>query len=105
MTRFISYFLSLLIFVSGSAFCAEKKNEKSPTEEQSLKDIPEPIKCYGMISEVTGDEGMTVGLGVRLCAGTQDAKATLLCYKMAFESLSLNRGLAVELCGSGRKLD
>jgi hypothetical protein len=53
---------------------------------------------------MTGDENMPVGLAVQLCAGTKNAKATLLCYKVAFEVLQLNRGLAIELCGEGRKL-
>jgi hypothetical protein len=48
---------------------------------------------------------MPVGLAVQLCAGTKNAKATLVCYRTAFEALKLNRGLAIELCSEGRKLE
>ena len=49
--------------------------------------LPKPIVAQGMIVWKRGDEKMTVGLAVQLCAGTKNAKATLLCYKMAFEKL------------------
>ena len=68
------------------------------------KDVPEPIKCYSFLVDITGDEKMPVGLAVELCAGTKNAKATLVCYKMAFEKLQMNRGLAIELCGEKSKL-
>ncbi|SDJ22583.1 hypothetical protein SAMN04487926_13828 [Paraburkholderia steynii] len=100
MTKFIS-FLSSLVLASGTALCAESTNS---IDDKSLKDVPEPIKCYGYLGDVTGDEKMSVGLAVQLCAGTKNAKATLVCYKMAFERLGLNRGLAIELCSEGRKL-
>lgn len=101
MIRFISLILSGLVLASRIALCAESTNG---IDDKSLKDIPEPIKCYGYLGDVTGDEKMSVGLAVQLCAGTKNAKATLVCYKMAFETLGLTRGLAVELCSEGRKL-
>jgi hypothetical protein len=36
--------------------------------------------------------------------GADNGLSALLCYKLAFEGLKLNRGLAIELCGEGRKL-
>lgn len=81
-----------------------QKKENISIDHESLKGLPEPIKCYSFVGDITGDEGMPVGLAVELCAGTKNAKATLICYKAAFEALELNRGLAVELCSEGRKL-
>ena len=91
--------LGLLFLVSSAATCAQ-----SAGKAINNKDIPEPIKCYALLGDATGDKEMTVGLGVQLCAGTKDAAATLLCYKTAFNTLELPRGLAVELCSESRKL-
>ncbi len=96
MTRFVS--CVLLALASGTAFCAERS-----IDDKSLEDVPEPIKCYGFLGDIAGDKEMPVGLAVQLCAGAKNAKATLVCYKMAFEALKLNRGLAIELCSEGRK--
>ena len=96
MTRFVS--CVLLALASGTAFCAEPS-----IDDKSLQDVPEPIKCYGFLGDITGDKEMPVGLAVQLCAGAKNAKATLVCYKMAFEALKLNRGLAIELCSEGKK--
>jgi hypothetical protein len=104
MIRFFSFLLISLVLASGTALCAESTKGNINIDDKSLKDVPEPIKCYGFLGNITGDEKMPVGLAVQLCAGTKNAKATLVCYKMAFEKLELNRGLAVELCGEGRKL-
>jgi hypothetical protein len=104
MIRFFSFLLISLVLASGAALCAESTKGDINIDDKSLKDVPEPIKCYGFLGNITGDEKMPVGLAVQLCAGTKNAKATLVCYKMAFEKLELNRGLAVELCGEGRKL-
>ena len=104
MIRFFSFVLSSLVFASGIALCAESTKENISIDDKSLKDVPEPIKCYSFLGDITGDEQMPVGLAVQLCAGTKNAKATLVCYKAAFEALKLNRGLAIELCGEGRKL-
>ena len=103
MIRFFAFALSSLVLASGTALCAESTKEHISIDDKSLKDVPEPIKCYGFLGNITGDEKMPVGLAVQLCAGTKNAKATLLCYKLAFEELELNRGLAVELCGEGTK--
>ena len=104
MIRFFSFVLSILVLASGTALCAESTKENISIDDKSLKDVPEPIKCYGFFGDITGDKEMPVGLAVQLCAGTKNAKATLVCYKMAFEALKLNRGIAIELCGEGRKL-
>ncbi len=104
MIRFFAFVLSSLVLASGIALCAESTQGNISIDDKSLKDVPEPIKCYISLGDITGDEQMPVGLAVQLCAGTKNAKATLVCYKMAFEKLELNRGLAVELCGEGRKL-
>jgi len=104
MNRFFSLVLSSLVLASGTAFSAESTKENISIDDKSLKDIPEPIKCYSFLGDVTGDEEMPVGLAVQLCAGTRNATATLFCYKMAFGALKLNRGLAIELCSEGRKL-
>ena len=104
MNRLFVFVLSSLVLASGSAICAESPNGKISIDDKSLKDVPEPIKCYSFLGDITGDEKMPVGLAVQLCAGTKNAKATLVCYKMAFGGLELNRGLAIELCGEGRKL-
>lgn len=96
MIRFVS--CVLLALASGTAFCVERS-----IDDQSLKDIPEPIKCYTFLGDITGDKEMPAGLAVQLCAGTKNAKVTLVCYKMAFKALNLNRGLAIELCSEGRK--
>ena len=104
MIRFVSFFLSSLVLASGTALCAESTKEHISIDDKSLKDVPEPIKCYSFLGDITGDEKIPVGLAVQLCAGTKNAKATLVCYKMALEGLELNRGLAIELCGEGRKL-
>jgi hypothetical protein len=102
MIRFFSFVL--LVLASGTALCAEPKKDNISIDDKSLKDVPEPIKCYSFLGDITGDKEMPVGLAIQLCAGTKNAKATLVCYKMAFEALKLNRGLAIELCGEGRKL-
>jgi hypothetical protein len=102
MIRFLSLVLCSLVLASGTALCAEFSNVS--IDDKSLTDVPEPIKCYGYFGDITGDKEMPVGLAIRLCAGTKNAKATLTCYKMAFDALGLNRGLAIELCGEGRKL-
>ena len=104
MLRFFALAFSSLVMASGTALCADFPNEGMSIDDKSLKDVPEPIKCYSFLGEVTGDEKMPVGLAVQLCAGTKNAKTTLLCYKMALEALKLNRGLAIELCGEGRRL-
>jgi hypothetical protein len=105
MIRYSSFVvLSSFVLASWPAFCAESTKEKISIDDDSLKDVPEPIKCYTFLGDITGDEEMSVGLAVRLCAGTKNAKATLVCYKLAFEGLKLNRGQAIELCGEGRKL-
>jgi hypothetical protein len=104
MLRFSALALSSLLSASGTALCADFTKENITIDDKSLRDVPEPIKCYGFLGDITGDEKMPVGLAVQLCAGTKNAKATLVCYKMAFEALKLNRGLAIELCGEGRKL-
>jgi hypothetical protein len=101
MIKFTRFILSSLILVSSAAICRESTGKDAIIND---KDIPEPIKCYGFIGDITGDKEMPVGLAVQLCAGTKNAKATLACYKMAFEALGLNRGLAIELCSEGRKL-
>ncbi len=104
MNKFFAFVLGSLVLASGAALCAESTKDNISIDDKSLKDVPEPIKCYSFLGDITGDNEMTVGLAVRLCAGTKNAKATLLCYKMAFESLELNRGLAIDLCGEGRQL-
>lgn len=104
MIRFFSFVLISLVLASGAAQCAESTESNINIDDKSLKDVPEPIKCYSLLGDITGDEEMPVGLAVQLCAGTKNAEATLVCYKMAFETLQLNRSLAVELCGEGRKL-
>lgn len=101
MMKLTPFVLSCLIMATSAATCAESADKGTNIND---KDIPEPIKCYAFLSDITGDKEMTTGLGVELCAGTKDAEATLLCYKTAFEALGLNRGLAVELCSEGRKL-
>jgi hypothetical protein len=93
--------LGILLLVSSAATRAESADKGININD---KDIPEPIKCYALLGDITGDKEMTIGLGVQLCAGTKNAKATLLCYKLAFGALGLNRGLAVELCSEGRQL-
>lgn len=103
MIRFFSFIL-IGFLASGAALCDESIKENISIDDKSLRDVPEPIKCYGFLGDITGDKEMPVGLAVQLCAGTKDAKATLACYKIAFETLGLNRGLAIELCGEGRKL-
>ena len=102
MSRFVSLVLCGLAFASGTALFAE--SPKVSIDDKSLADVPEPIKCYGYFGDVTGDKEIPVGLAIELCAGTKNAKATLTCYKMAFEALELNRGLAIDLCSEGRKL-
>jgi hypothetical protein len=104
MIRFFSFVLSSLVLASGTALCAESTKGNISIDDKSLNDVPEPIKCYMFVGESTGDKEMPVGLAIELCAGTKNAKATLLCYKLAFEALKLNRGLAIELCSEGRKL-
>jgi hypothetical protein len=104
MNRFFLFVLSSLVLVSGSALCAESPKGKISIDDKSLNDVPEPIKCYGFLGDITGDKEMPVGLAVQLCAGTKNARTTLVCYKMALEALELNRGLAIELCGEKRKL-
>jgi hypothetical protein len=104
MIRLFSSILICLVLASGTVLSAEPKKENISIDDKSLNDLPEPIKCYTFTSEITGDKEMPVGLAVELCAGTKNAKATLVCYKIAFEKLELNRGLAVELCSEGRKL-
>jgi hypothetical protein len=101
MIKLTPFVLGILFLVSSAATCAESADKGININD---KDIPEPIKCYALLGDITGDKEMTVGLGVQLCAGTKDAKTTLLCYKVAFSALGLNRGLAVELCSEGRKL-
>jgi len=101
MNKLAPFVLGILFLVSSAATCAESSDKGIDIND---KDIPEPIKCYALLGDITGDKAMTVGLGVQLCAGTKNAKATLVCYKMAFEALKLNRGLAIELCGEGRRL-
>ncbi len=102
MSKFHSLVLCSLVLASGTALCGE--SEHVSIDDGSLADVPEPIKCYGYLGDITGDKEMTVGLAVQLCAGTKNAKATLTCYKIAFTKLELNRGLATELCSEGRKL-
>jgi hypothetical protein len=104
MIRFFSIVLISLVLASGTALSDESTKENISIDEKSLKDVPEPIKCYSFLGDITGDEEMSVGLAVQLCAGTKNATATLVCYRTAFETLELTRGLAVELCGEGRKL-
>jgi hypothetical protein len=101
MIKLTPFILSSLLLISSSAVCAESAGKGIDINN---KDIPEPINCYALLGDITGDKTMTVGLAVQLCAGTKNAKTTLLCYKMAFQGLELNRGLAVELCSEGRKL-
>ncbi len=105
MIRFFTFFLISLVLASGTALCDESTKENVSIDDSSLKELPEPIKCYSFLGEITGDKEMPVGLAVELCAGTKNAKATLVCYKMAFEALELTRGLAIELCSEGRKLN
>ncbi len=102
--RFFLFVLISLVLASRTALCAESPKGNISIDDKSLKDVPEPIKCYSFLGDITGDKEMPVGLAVQLCAGTKNAKTTLFCYKMAFGALELNRGLAIELCGEGRKL-
>ena len=104
MIRFFSFVLCSLVLASGTALCAESTKGNISIDDKSLNGVPEPIKCYSFLGDITGDVKMPVGLAVQLCAGAKNAKATLVCYKMAFETLELNRGLAIALCGEGRKL-
>lgn len=101
MIKITPFVLGVLFLISSAATCAQSVDKGININD---KDLPEPIKCYALVGDITGDKGMTVGLGVQLCAGTKDAKATLLCYKLAFAALELNRGLSVELCSEGKKL-
>lgn len=100
MIKFARLVLSSLVLVTSAAVCGESTGKDASIND---KDIPEPIKCYAFLGDITGDKEMPVGLAVRLCAGTKNAAATLACYKMAFESLRLNRGLAIDLCSEGKK--
>lgn len=100
MSKITPFLLCGLVLIGNTAICAESADKGININD---KDIPEPIKCYVLLGDITGDKEMTVGLGVQLCAGTKEAKTTLLCYKAAFNALGLNRGLAVELCSEGRK--
>ena len=100
MNSFLPFALSGLVLASVPALGAEPA-EETLIDDKSFEEVPEPIKCYTFLGEITGDEEMPVGLAVQLCAGAKNAKETLLCYKMAFESLELNRGLSIELCGQG----
>ena len=104
MNRLFAFVLGGLVLASGTALCAESVTEDVGIDAEALKDVPEPIKCYSFLGDITGDKEMPVGLAVRLCAGTKNAAATLVCYKMAFEALELTRGLAIDLCGEGRQL-
>jgi len=104
MIRLFSFVLISLVLASGTVLCAEPTKENISIDDKSLKDVPEPIKCYSFFGDITGDKEIPVGLAVELCAGTKNAKATLVCYKIALEKLELNRGLAIELCSEGRKL-
>ena len=101
MMKLTPFVIGCLFLVSSAATCAQSADKGISIND---KGIPEPIKCYALLGDITGDNEMTVGLGVQLCAGTKDAKATLLCYKAAFTALGLTRGLAVELCSEGKKL-
>jgi hypothetical protein len=103
MTRFIPFLLCSLVFASQTGLCAESARASISIDDKSLVDVPEPIKCYSFLGDITGDQGMPVGLAVQLCAGTKNARGTLVCYKMAFEGLKLNRGLAIELCGAEKR--
>ncbi len=102
MIKFLSLVLSGLVLTSGTALCAEAEGSIS-IDDKAIKHIPEPIKCISFLGDITGDREMPVGLAVQLCSGTKDAKTTLTCYRMAFESLKLPRGLAIELCGEKRE--
>jgi len=102
MIKFFLIVLISLVLASGTALCAESTKENISIDVKSLKEVPEPIKCYTFFGEIAGDEGMPIGLAVQLCAGTKNAMTTLACCKMAFEALQLNRGLAVELCAEGK---
>jgi hypothetical protein len=102
--RFASLVLSILLLASGTALCADPAEGHLTIDDKSIKDVPEPIKCYSFMGDITGDEKMPVGLAVQLCAGTKNAKATLVCYKSAVTLLQLSRGLAIELCSEGGKL-
>jgi len=101
MTKLIRLASEILLLVGSTITYAQSADRGIDIND---REVPEPIKCYALLGEIAGDKGMTVGLAVQLCAGTKDAKATLLCYKVAFNALELNRGLAVELCSEGRKL-
>jgi hypothetical protein len=103
MNKVFALAISGLVLAHGATSGAELTKEILGIDEKTIKEIPEPIKCYTFLGEITGDEKMPVGLAVQLCAGTRNARDTLLCYKMAFEALKLNRGLAIELCGQGRR--
>lgn len=102
MIKLTPFVLGVLLLVSGTTTCAQSADIGIDIND---KDIPEPLKCYALMGDVTGDKEMLVGLGVQLCAGTKDAKSTLLCYKGAFNALGLTRGLAIELCSEGRKFE
>jgi hypothetical protein len=103
MSKLAAVALSGLVLASGPVLGADLAKETLGIDEKTLKEIPEPIKCYTFLGEITGDEKMPVGLAVQLCAGTKNARETLLCYKMAFEAIKLNRGLSIELCGQGKR--
>lgn len=101
MLRFSALAFGSLVLASGSAFCADVT--EANIDDMSVKKFPEPIKCYIYLGAITGDKEIPVGLAIQLCARTKNAEATLVCYKMAFEALKLNRGQAIELCGEGRR--
>lgn len=102
MVRLIPFVLFAL--ATGMSLGAEPPKGRISLDDKSFKDVPEPIKCFTFLGDITGDGEMPIGLAVQLCAGTKNARDTLACYKIAFESLKLNRGLAIELCSEGRKL-
>ena len=76
-------------------------NAETPMARDSTPASPEPIKCYRDVPEGQ----ITIGLAISLCSGTNDAEATIRCFKEAFESkenggLGLTLGQAVKLCRS-----
>jgi hypothetical protein len=100
--------IALLALVTATAAIAEEPKPSPASEpeppvpsETNSPTVSEPIVCFRLVGLI--DDEISVGLATDLCGGTTDARATLSCYREAFNTresggLGLHRGGAVALC-------
>lgn len=91
--------LALLALTASATHATESKNKRGGTTES------EPVKCYKIVwgSKDNPGLGLTAGLAIDLCTGSENGLKTANCFAQAWAhpddgGLGLTAGQSVSLC-------